>query len=340
MISLSKIYFIFLNFFLLSCVVDKTKQKFTFPNNLLSTSSNNISNDNNSTNDGDSGNDNTNNNDTSNNNEKISIISTEIYYLSNQSSIPGPIGFDGTRLIMWIPSSTSGSICNPSDTTTFQYFSLDFSSQIESTSVILGISSNQNCNGEAYQVFGTTAGFSGLLWNKNSGGSNRALSERDNSNGELVTTIDINPAVYGCRANEFKMTYCEGFYYGACSNLESNVKTRLFKTDINGVMQLALTTTLDNINYGPVEALTCFKDSIVFVTRRNIKNAYNGFFQFDLDLNFIKEDIANSYDFPDGLRSIKGITTDGNYFYLQGARNTKVNPATVTFGKATLGGFR
>lgn len=51
-------------------------------------------------------------------------------------------------------------------------------------------------------------------------------------------------------------------------------------------------------------------------------------------------DGANSYEFPAGLKSIKGIATDGVNLYLQRAINNLNYPYSVVFGIASLGALK
>lgn len=299
------------------CGVDKSDQKFSFPGDEITPAPD--------AGDGGGG----------GNQGGISILSTTTFNLPWTTALPGPVAYDGVRLIFWMPYQ-SGMNCVPSDQATFQYLTLDFITQSTSTSTYSGISSYGSCNGNSYQVFGTAIGNSGLLWTKS--GTIRSLSVRDDANGNVLSNIDITPANYGCKSNDyFKVTYCGGLYYGACLSTDYYQMIRFFSFNSSGAMQSAVTTNLDEITYGGVSGIACYGNSLIVVTKRSDKNAYNRFYKYDLNFNRIAVDSSTSYQYPSKLQSIIGIATDGTYLYLQGSAQNSSSPATMTFGKATLG---
>ena len=298
------------------CVTDKSDQKFSFPGNEIAPTPEAD----NSNEGGDQG--------------EISILSTKTFNLTSSTTYPGNIAYDGTRLLFWIPAGQV--VCAPDNQASFQYLTLDFTLQATSTSTYIGISSNGSCNGNSYQTFGTTIGSSGLLWKKTS--SIFALSLRDNTNGNVLSTIDINPSDYGCDTNDyFKVTYCGGLFYGACLTTDWYKMIRFFSFNSSGSMQSAVTTNLDERTYQGVRGIACYGNSLIVVTGRSEKNVYNRFYKYDLNFNQIAVDSSTSYELPSQLHSIFGIATDGTYLYLQGSSLTNSSPATMTFGKATLG---
>lgn len=269
----------------------------------------------------------------------ISILSTASKTLS-LGFIPGNIVFDGNQLI-WV-NSVSSTNCFPSNTASFQHMTLNFSTIGTSTSTLPGISSTFSCNGRSHPLGSNNLGRSTMFWITSSG-SNGILSVRDNSNGNILSNTSINVASYGCTGNNADsgdgplFTYCNGLYYGACKSSPGNY-LRLFSINSSGVLQSAVNTSLNQLSYGKINAMTCYKDNSLFlVTNYSAVNAYNAFYKFDLNFNLTATDPTTSLSFPTGLRQIMGIVTDGTSLYLQGREDNGSTPPTIMFGKSSLG---
>lgn len=261
----------------------------------------------------------------------ISILSTSSFTIGSTDQLANLV-YDGVRLL--IPFEYN--LTFPGSQVTFQYFSTSLVSQTSSNSVYPGIAADYT--GARYAT-AHTAGASALIWATTSSSTTLKLSIRDNSNGTVQSTVDLDLTNYGCRSNGgdgSPFAYCGGTFYGACSDTAG--KLRFFSFNSAGAMQSAVTTSTTIISSGHLNAMTCYAgNSLILVTKYSTSNLYNGFHRFDLNFQAIATDSTTTYLFPIGLRDIVGIATDGSTLYLQGRTDQTRSPATFAVGTATLG---
>jgi hypothetical protein len=262
----------------------------------------------------------------------IAVLSTQTV---TGADLVGNIIYDGVRLLL---PDTTGAGFPISNNVGFDYLSTSLVFQTASATNYANASIFYGFN-SGYNSPAPNAGQSALFWTTSYNASSGTLSVRDNSNGTILSTTAINFANYGC-ANSGPIVYCGGAYYGACSTFGGCVSNagcmRFFSFNTSGTMQSAVTTAKSKLDYGNINAITCYNgSSLLLVTNYSDSNAYNGFYKYDLSFNLVATDPNNSYSFPSAVQSIKGISTDGSYLYLQANGSS-----TYTVGKATLGGLK